>query len=456
MTLRQQPITTGKIATPQRDGRTPLGIRRRERVLGHIRMGDRGGTNNAPRKLETFRLTSPDEEIIQAISRVYGGDVSRWNDEFQVTIGQKKLHVLIPPVDAYSLSWTLWTGPGKQERLCDGETMGIKDFKRTFRDRPPCICPEDEFEKACKPHIRARFILDNLGIQRDGLWVLDSHGFNAVGELPVTMDKLMGISALILKNPDAIEGVAPQAGGWLSIENRISKAGGQTRRFTVPVLDPDVSQEAVAHLPGYAASMQAAIAGRSLPAAPATFADPPALPGETVDFKWPDTSADTEPVTVEAEARFVEEPEDAPEFNEGVISPAPPEPLPDANKGAMQHYIIVCNEAGIDDATQKEWLERVTDGEVTSRKDATKEQFTAALDYGLGELKAEVGDIGKVLFGVSDEEKQQAADQLAKWAGKTLKDFTLTDWAESARKMREAKPKTTVTDDGFEEQELPW
>lgn len=443
------------------DNSTPLGIRRKERILGNIRMGEKDAGKGFPKKLDRFRITSPSRRAIDAVQHRYGGEVTEWeNSQFQVTLEEHYLHVLIPPITSYNVEWSLWTGPGKCDRRCDGERMTIKNGKRLIRNAgdDACMCGPDQFERACKPHIRAKFILDGLDIQLDGVWVLDSHGFNAAAELPVTMDKLTAISRLMQTQEGSLG--SRKAGGQLSIEHRTSKANGKTRQFIVPVLDPDVAEDIVADIPGYAAAMQAAYNGRSLPAAPATFGETPALPEQTADFTWSEPDADTSPA-IEAEARIVEEPENRPELGEPsapasaeVPAPQPEQPHPD--KGAMQHYIITCNQAQVSEEQQREWLEAVTDGKVTSRKDGTKADFGAALEHGLNEFREEAGDLAKRVFGVRDEDRAEAARQMVTWIGRPLKEAGLSGWHQIVRELRQAIPKPVVNEAGEEEQELPW
>lgn len=451
-----------------------LGIQRKVRILGHIRMGERDPQRNFPTKLQNFRITSSDPDKLNAISHQYGGEVTRWEDGdgYQLKLDAKKLHVLIPPWSSYHVSWNMWLGPGNRDRLCNGEVMSIKDGKRQRGDiegnLPACICPEDIGDRAdaakpkgkparpsaCSPHIRAEFIIDNVGMQMDGVWVLDSKGMNAAAELPVTMDKLMAISTLFSKNNDP-----RKAGGFLWIENRSSKKQGEaTRKFIVPVLEPDVSDEAAQALPGYHAAITAAVEGRVLPALPAKFADEPALDGETKMFATYGQEDEPEEDVVEVpEGDVTELPAETPRpvaTSFGASDEEEKVAVPD-NSGARVHFIMTMNEAGIDDDEQKEFLESTAG--VTSRKDATKEQFTVAIDRALEEYRANALHSAKKFFG--PDGRQEAADWMtAKTGGVPVKQFGLVQWVKVARLLETENSKAIASrvEGGENVEELPW
>lgn len=194
--------------------------------LGKIRLGDKG-PKGEPRKLTKFRLTSPARALLEAAAIEYGGDVKDWEgapDEgvFELYTDTDTLDIILPPVFSdrdgsptlpYSQAYELWSGGGCQRR-CDGETEVLSN--------KPCLCDPDE--RTCKIVTRLNVMLPKIpGL---GVWMMESHGYNAAAMLPGTLDLLM----LAASQQRFIPAV-------LRLEQRTSKKGGQTRKFVVPVID---------------------------------------------------------------------------------------------------------------------------------------------------------------------------------------------------------------------------
>lgn len=217
-----------------------LDMQRALTELGRIRTGDQvefqdqqGKTKRRPRKLETFRLTSQSQELIEEAARLYGGTPQPWGDQWEVTITAASLPVMLPPGEALSQWWELWSGGGCQRR-CEG-TGG-----RDVLNEVPCHCPEDKVERAklaqqgqaCKPTTRVNMILHELhGL---GLWRLESHGHYAAVELAGAAEYLSMATSVGHRIP-----------AHLRIVKRTVKRPGpdgkpQTRNFTVPTIDIDV------------------------------------------------------------------------------------------------------------------------------------------------------------------------------------------------------------------------
>jgi hypothetical protein len=214
-------------------------IQRRMMELGRVRLGEKG-PKGEPRKLQTFRFTSASRSLLEAVALAYGGKVGQWvnaPDEgfFEVTTNATELDIVLPPVFsdadgtptvAYSQWMELWSGGGCQRR-CDGVTEALSG--------KPCLCElEGEEERACKPTTRVSFMLPDIpGL---GVWRLDSHGWNAATELPVTLE--------VLSQAAAANKFIPAV---LRLQNRTKKTEGQTRRFVVPVIDlKDISVKQLA------------------------------------------------------------------------------------------------------------------------------------------------------------------------------------------------------------------
>lgn len=202
---------------------------------GRIRLGTseeatsrQGKKFQRPVKLDTFRLTSRDEQRIRAASDLYGGSPAPWRDgEWEVITETDTLDVLVIPGQALSQWFELWEG-GECRRRCDGVTDHLGDTG--------CQCPADYGErqelakdgKACKPTTRLSVVLPRLpGI---GQWRLEARGFYAAVELAA--------AAQVLEEASRRGALLPAR---LRIEQRTARRDGQTHNYRVPVLDLDVS-----------------------------------------------------------------------------------------------------------------------------------------------------------------------------------------------------------------------
>lgn len=202
-----------------------LDIQRRFVEIGRLRTGEKVAAANGksrPKKLDTWRLTSPSKEAITAAAAKYGGSVEAWEDQYQVITDSATLDVMLPPqagVRSYSLSYELWSGGGCQRR-CNGADAMIARGDQLV----PMACQCDPDDRECKPTLRVPFFLPDLpGL---GVWRLDTGGFNAAAELPGMLDLLAQFSA-----------AGKPVRAVLRLEQRTSKKGGQTRKFAVPVID---------------------------------------------------------------------------------------------------------------------------------------------------------------------------------------------------------------------------
>ena len=205
-----------------------LTLQQSMRRLGRIRMGARA-EKGRPVKLETWRLTSPSADLLEAAADIYAGDIREWTGspsgrQFELLTEADTLDVLVPPGDmAFSQWFELWSGGGCQRR-CDGQQEHLSG--------EPCLCPADpearmaeaQQGRACKPTTRLFVVQPHL--PDVGLWHFESHGFYAATELPGTI---------------AVINAARQSGALLParlrIEERSAKRDGKTSRFAVPVLE---------------------------------------------------------------------------------------------------------------------------------------------------------------------------------------------------------------------------
>lgn len=214
-----------------------LDLQQRLAEAGRIRQGttepaisSKGTKFDRPVKLDTWRLTSKDQQRIEAAAGLYGGTPQPWEKragEWEVITTVDSLDVLVIPGQSLSQSWELWEG-GECRRRCDGYTEMLSD--------QPCRCPQDYDErrdlakdgKACKPTTRLSVILPRVpGI---GQWRLEARGFYAAVELAA--------AAQVLEEASRRGALLPAR---LRLEQRTDRRDGQTRNYRVPVLDLDVS-----------------------------------------------------------------------------------------------------------------------------------------------------------------------------------------------------------------------
>jgi hypothetical protein len=207
-----------------------ISLQRRLREIGRIRIGEKveaknqkGETVQRPAKLGTFRFTSRDHQVIDAVAALWDGTVEPWESpdgqQWQVTTGTAEIRVIVPPEDlSFSQSFEQWSAGGCQVR-CDGNWDHIGDIA--------CHC--DPEQRACKIHTRLSVVVPDLpGI---GVWRLESHGYNAAVELQGIVD-LCTTKASMLPARLRLE--------QRSVK-RVIKDKLTTLRFAVPVLDLDVN-----------------------------------------------------------------------------------------------------------------------------------------------------------------------------------------------------------------------
>lgn len=246
-----------------------IGVQRRMRELGRIRLGEKGVAKNGksfPKKLTGFRLTSMSHPLLLVAADLYGGEVRKWEgapgqgDQWELYMGDR-IDVLLPPGEPLTQSFEMWSGGGCVRR-CNGMTMA---------DGTGCQCPADLNDRielartggACKPTTRLGVILPR--IPDIGVWRMETHGYNAAVELPGTVD--------ILKALSAGGGMIP---AFLRIEQRTSVKDGETRHFVVPVLELPTVTVAELQAGQQAPALEAPAAAPALPSGPSRPTPPPA------------------------------------------------------------------------------------------------------------------------------------------------------------------------------------
>lgn len=200
-----------------------LNIQMNLREVGRIRTGDRTQTakGTAPRKLDHFRFTSDDAQLLGLVADRYGGSVEAWDDQWQVYATAERIPVMIVPhLRPITQWWEAWTGGGCTRR-CDG------NWELIANTQCPCAVNDD---RICKPTTRLQLVLHEIpGL---GTWRLETHGYYAAVELGGTLEL---ITQLALATGDPVY-------GQLRLTQRSQQTPGQpTRRFAVPTVDVNVT-----------------------------------------------------------------------------------------------------------------------------------------------------------------------------------------------------------------------
>lgn len=135
-------------------------------VVGRVRSGKM--VNGRPASLSTWRFTTGDPDVANAVASAFGGEVSEWEttkeDRLEVLTETDTLPVIIAGPEAISARLVLWGLGGVRIHECDGVTFLDED-----RRGQPCGCPELLAERKAaakagrgpKPDVQVRFRLAN-------------------------------------------------------------------------------------------------------------------------------------------------------------------------------------------------------------------------------------------------------------------------------------------------------
>lgn len=208
-----------------------LGLQRRIREIGRIRLGVQAATSTgkrAPRKLDKFRFTSADRAVIEAVAALLGGTVASWDNngtaQWEVVTDANEVKILLPPNVqdlAFSQWYEMWA-KGFCSRRCDGEREQIKDRA--------CIC--DPENRECNPTTRLSVLLPEIpGL---GLWRLESHGYYAAVELAGAVELIQQMAGAHTMIPARLRLERREV-------RRLEGTKAVVRKFAVPVIDLDVS-----------------------------------------------------------------------------------------------------------------------------------------------------------------------------------------------------------------------
>lgn len=169
----------------------PIDSQARARELGIVRIGEKKPTQNGgsrPAMRETFRITSPQKAILEAVQAVYGGELRPWaktatEKEWELLTDVNELRVFIVPNRCMSEHMEQWSRGGCTHR-CDTVTVQMSQDGQPVTRR--CVCnPENP---ACKLTTRLQFGLSNVPLL--GIWRLTSGGKIFSSELRAELDQM--------------------------------------------------------------------------------------------------------------------------------------------------------------------------------------------------------------------------------------------------------------------------
>lgn len=351
-----------------------IDIQARFRELGRIRTGilevpDKGKPR--PKKLATFRLTSPWRHLLDDAAAVFGGEVHPWKHpsiegaHYELITDLASIDVVVPPGDVLSQWYELWSGGGCQRR-CDGVTQVLGTDRK-------CQCPADPLEraelakanppKACKETTRLIVMLPQIGDL--GVWRLESHGHNAAVELAGAA----GLVEIATRRGIMVPAV-------LRLEQRnVKRPGEPVKRFAVPALSfrgnlgetldaLGMARGDLPILPGV--ETRPALDAGGTPALPAPAAAHVPTPDELADLAEFGKEAPVEPATIpeaEPEAELEPEPFDPPEPEREEST------SPDGERASMtwpQMAAMRATEAGLDDEQRHGVYRALTEGRASS------------------------------------------------------------------------------------------
>ncbi|MEJ7724328.1 MAG: hypothetical protein WKF64_08490, partial [Ilumatobacteraceae bacterium] len=357
-----------------------LDLQRRLREAGRIRIGVQAPIANRPgktrpAKLSTFRLTSQDQTAVVAAAELFGGTPQRWEgapvgEQWEVITDTAVMPVVVPPAATVFSQWyELWSGGGCQRR-CDGQTEMLSE--------QGCLCALED-ERTCTPHTRLNMILRDLpGI---GVWRLETQGWYAATELAGTVEVIAAAATRGQLLPAVLR----------LEERQVKRAGEQTKKFAVPVLDIAVTPTALGLVVGTAAPLPPASAG-ALPAAGETWQPIPAPaelgpatdvgdairnPATAGPKKTKRTAPELPPTGLNPRGAPTEEPPPPPPPDD--TEPGPPT----ISRPQMQKVQALYSEIGVRDAGDKQHLAALVLGveSITSHKDLTVAQAGTLIEH---------------------------------------------------------------------------
>lgn len=188
-----------------------------------------GNPIDKPVRSETWVLTSHSAEHIEHAAHLWGGEPEEWQPmgngprQHRVITTSKAIPAILPPGDPLTQAYEQWNKGGCVRR-CDGVTEQLSGS--------PCVCLDQHgptwFElgpkDVCASKSRLKVLLPDMpGL---GTWRMETGSFYATDEIAGMVDTIRGAVGDSVLIPVT-----------LRIEPRTRVAGGQTKQFTVPVVE---------------------------------------------------------------------------------------------------------------------------------------------------------------------------------------------------------------------------
>jgi hypothetical protein len=426
---------------------SPLEIQSRYRELGRIRMGtvvsnNRGGTR--PVKLDTFRLTSADEDLIVNAANMWGGKPAIWEGaqggakQWEVILEKKAIAVMVPPVkEASNLSCNSWAF-GLHKWMCDGAEAKYPNEDGEIQVLECNRSCQSKDKNAPKMTFNLNLILPDLpGL---GMWRLATGSYNAVRELQPMLRTFMQVG---LKNGSAVPAI-------LKLEQRSERkiSGGKptTFNYNVPVLDLGIPVGDFMQIPG-------AMEALALAESPEPIDPPMMLAAANAESRPEEPDIPESPEAVEMAVVTPMQPEMG--IDLGVESP-PAGAVPNtddhwvaldpATKGDVQQIAIICRHLyGSDaDVERHRVAHEISQGRTESSKELTRGEIKQARDILKAEAVAEATKISKEIFEGPKEPFEFLYEQdaeLFEWSpvkdhDKNPSNWSATKWAQAVQMFR--------------------
>jgi hypothetical protein len=222
-------------------------------TVGKIRLGVFNPEGRGrPQKIDTFRLTSADGDLIRAAAGLYGGTPTEWKPQgggaaqWQVITDTNALPVYAVNGQKIDPVYEAWAGGRTCVRRCDGVWNQIKNEE--------CVCngpTPPATRDLCKITTRVLVMLQEIpGL---GSWMLETHGENAAYELSLPSQL---IAAATLPVPAMLRLRGEQRRTWSAEKNKFETLG-----FYVPWLDINIITSQQIGLGGDALTLASVAAG---------------------------------------------------------------------------------------------------------------------------------------------------------------------------------------------------